>query len=53
MGIRIQELDPVIMTDDQIHTPVLLERVIELLEPALREPGAVLVDATLGLGGHS
>lgn len=53
MGIRIQELDPVIMTDDQIHTPVLLERVIELLEPALREPGAVLVDATLGMGGHS
>ncbi|GAA1445186.1 16S rRNA (cytosine(1402)-N(4))-methyltransferase RsmH [Leifsonia poae] len=53
MGIRIQELDPVIMTDDQIHTPVLLERVIELLEPSLREPGAVLVDATLGMGGHS
>ncbi|WP_271176495.1 16S rRNA (cytosine(1402)-N(4))-methyltransferase RsmH [Leifsonia poae] len=41
------------MTDDQIHTPVLLERVIELLEPSLREPGAVLVDATLGMGGHS
>lgn len=35
------------------HVPVLLERCIELLEPAVREPGAVLVDLTLGMGGHS
>ncbi|MGJ4843981.1 MULTISPECIES: 16S rRNA (cytosine(1402)-N(4))-methyltransferase RsmH [unclassified Leifsonia] len=41
------------MTDDQIHTPVLLERCIELLAPALEKPGAVFVDATLGMGGHS
>ncbi|QIZ99096.1 16S rRNA (cytosine(1402)-N(4))-methyltransferase RsmH [Leifsonia sp. PS1209] len=41
------------MTDDQIHTPVLLERCIELLAPALDKPGAVFVDATLGMGGHS
>lgn len=41
------------MTDDQIHTPVLLERCIELLAPALDAPGAVFVDATLGMGGHS
>jgi 16S rRNA (cytosine1402-N4)-methyltransferase len=41
------------MTDDQIHTPVLLERCIELLGPALQQPGAVFVDATLGMGGHS
>ncbi|MFF1634875.1 16S rRNA (cytosine(1402)-N(4))-methyltransferase RsmH [Leifsonia sp. NPDC058248] len=41
------------MTDDQIHTPVLLERCIELLAPALQQPGAVFVDATLGMGGHS
>jgi 16S rRNA (cytosine1402-N4)-methyltransferase len=40
------------MTDD-IHTPVLLERCIELLGPALTKPGAVFVDATLGMGGHS
>ncbi|MBN9632444.1 MAG: 16S rRNA (cytosine(1402)-N(4))-methyltransferase RsmH [Actinobacteria bacterium] len=40
------------MTDD-IHTPVLLERCIELLGPALAKPGAVFVDATLGMGGHS
>ena len=36
-----------------IHTPVLLERCIELLAPALERDGAVLVDATLGMGGHS
>lgn len=37
----------------QIHTPVLLERCIELLAPALCAPDAVFVDATLGMGGHS
>ncbi|MFC5930145.1 16S rRNA (cytosine(1402)-N(4))-methyltransferase RsmH [Cryobacterium melibiosiphilum] len=36
-----------------IHTPVLLERCIELLAPALSAPGAVLVDATLGMAGHA
>jgi len=35
------------------HVPVLLDRVVELLSPALSRAGAVLVDATLGLGGHS
>jgi 16S rRNA (cytosine1402-N4)-methyltransferase len=35
------------------HTPVLLERCVALLAPALQEPGAVLVDGTLGMGGHS
>ena len=35
------------------HTPVLLHRISELLEPAVSVPGAVLVDATLGLGGHA
>ncbi|OJX77071.1 MULTISPECIES: 16S rRNA (cytosine(1402)-N(4))-methyltransferase RsmH [unclassified Leifsonia] len=38
---------------DEIHTPVLLERCIELLGPALERPGAIFVDATLGMGGHS
>jgi 16S rRNA (cytosine1402-N4)-methyltransferase len=36
-----------------LHTPVMLERCVELLAPALERPGAVLVDATLGMGGHS
>ena len=35
------------------HVPVLLDRVVALLQPALGHDGAVLVDATLGLGGHS
>lgn len=35
------------------HDPVLLDRVVALLRPALDRPGAVMIDATLGLGGHS
>lgn len=35
------------------HIPVLRDRCLELLEPALSAPGAVVVDATLGAGGHS
>jgi 16S rRNA (cytosine1402-N4)-methyltransferase len=35
------------------HTPVLRERVLALLAPALDQPGAVVVDATVGLGGHA
>jgi 16S rRNA (cytosine1402-N4)-methyltransferase len=35
------------------HVPVLRDRVIELLHPALEAPGAVLVDATLGRAGHA
>lgn len=41
------------MAIDDIHTPVLLERCLELLAPALQGEGAVLVDATLGMAGHS
>ena len=36
-----------------VHVPVLLDRVTELLGPACSADGAVLVDATLGLAGHS
>ena len=35
------------------HVPVLLERVLALLAPALADRPAVAVDATLGLGGHA
>jgi 16S rRNA (cytosine1402-N4)-methyltransferase len=38
---------------DAHHVPVLLDRVVALLAPCLHRPGSVLVDATLGLGGHS
>ncbi len=41
------------MSEKSLHTPVMLERTIELLAPALERPGAVLVDATVGLGGHA
>ncbi|GAA4516859.1 16S rRNA (cytosine(1402)-N(4))-methyltransferase RsmH [Nonomuraea ferruginea] len=39
------------------HVPVMLERVLELLEPAITasasSPAPVVVDANLGLGGHT
>jgi 16S rRNA (cytosine1402-N4)-methyltransferase len=35
------------------HVPVLRDRILELLSPALQEPGSVMVDATVGMGGHS
>ncbi len=35
------------------HVPVMRDRVLELLAPALEQPGAVLVDATLGRAGHA
>ena len=35
------------------HVPVLLPRVLELFEPVLSGRPAVLVDATVGLGGHA
>ncbi len=43
---------------DHGHIPVLLDRCVELLAPALTRAaadgsGAVLVDATLGAGGHA
>jgi 16S rRNA (cytosine1402-N4)-methyltransferase len=33
-----------------IHVPVLLDEVLELLDP---QPGDVMIDATFGAGGHS
>lgn len=43
---------------DSAHVPVLLDRCVDLLAPALTRhaadgSGAVLVDATLGAGGHA
>lgn len=38
---------------NDIHIPVNLRRTLELLAPALEMPGAVVVDATLGMGGHA
>ncbi|SDH77836.1 16S rRNA (cytosine1402-N4)-methyltransferase [Actinokineospora alba] len=41
------------MTEQPRHVPVLLDRILELFDPALSGRPAVLVDATLGLGGHA
>ncbi|WP_454084772.1 16S rRNA (cytosine(1402)-N(4))-methyltransferase RsmH [Georgenia sp. Marseille-Q6866] len=45
------------MTEDRSaaerHVPVLAARCLDLLAPALERPGAVLIDTTLGMGGHS
>ncbi len=41
------------MSAELRHVPVLRDRVIALLAPALSNPGSVLVDATVGLGGHA
>ncbi|MDT7572671.1 MAG: rRNA (cytosine1402-N4)-methyltransferase [Actinomycetota bacterium] len=35
------------------HVPVLLERCVGLLAPALTDDDAVVVDCTLGMGGHA
>jgi 16S rRNA (cytosine1402-N4)-methyltransferase len=35
------------------HVPVMVDRVVALFAPVLDRPGSVLVDATLGLGGHA
>ena len=40
-----------VMEDEALsHTPVLIDEVVELLDP---RPGCVYVDATAGLGGHA
>ena len=44
---------PISAAGDALHVPVMLERTLELLAPVLDRPGAVLVDGTLGLGGHA
>jgi len=41
------------MSESQQHIPVLRDRVLALLAPALSHPNAILVDATLGHGGHA
>jgi 16S rRNA (cytosine1402-N4)-methyltransferase len=35
------------------HVPVMTDRVLALLAPALQPPGSVLLDATLGRAGHA
>lgn len=44
---------PVRAADNALHVPVLLEECIELLAPAFAGEAPVMIDATLGMGGHS
>ncbi len=43
------------MSEDltSLHRPVMLERVVGLLAPAAQAPDSLVVDATLGIGGHA
>jgi 16S rRNA (cytosine1402-N4)-methyltransferase len=57
-GAFIKEVAMASNSDAHGHIPVLLDRCVELLTPALTRQnpdggGAVLVDATLGAGGHA
>ena len=36
-----------------VHDPVMRDRIVDLLRPALQRPGSVYVDGTLGLAGHA
>lgn len=38
------------MLDSALHVPVMLPEVLEFLKPS---PGQIIVDATLGMGGHA
>jgi len=40
-------------TEQPAHVPVLLDRCVGLLAPALSSAEAVVVDCTLGMGGHA
>lgn len=48
-GVSMSEQEP----RGASHVPVMLDRVVDLLSPALQAQGRIVVDATLGLGGHA
>jgi 16S rRNA (cytosine1402-N4)-methyltransferase len=57
-GVAVADKPNDLGPNDFGHVPVLLQRCVELLAPALTRQhsdgsGAVLVDATLGAGGHA
>jgi 16S rRNA (cytosine1402-N4)-methyltransferase len=54
MGIGMNGQDSGGRASTPLHVPVLLETTLDLLAPALDRDGpSTVVDATLGLGGHS
>lgn len=52
---RFREKAPNLMnhSTSELHRPVMLERCLELLRPALLGNNPVVIDCTLGLGGHT
>ena len=46
-------MGPIEQPPEFAHEPVLVERIVALLAPALQAPEAVFADLTLGLGGHT
>lgn len=51
--MRVERKERAVSETASRHTPVMLDRCVELLSPALSAPGAVAIDATLGMGGHT
>lgn len=49
---QVENLSPGKDAKDR-HVPVMLDRCLDLLAPAISRPGAVVIDGTLGMGGHS
>lgn len=47
---RLELLPWFVKKRDAAHLPVLIDQVLEVIDP---KPGQVIVDCTLGLGGHS
>jgi 16S rRNA (cytosine1402-N4)-methyltransferase len=41
------------MNSSPLHIPVLLDECLDVLAPAIAASNAVVVDGTLGLGGHT
>jgi len=41
------------MNLNDIHIPVMLEACLDIFEPVATRDGAVIVDATVGMGGHA
>lgn len=52
-GVQIRESCRMTMTLNDIHVPVMLEECLEIFEPVASREGAVIVDATVGMGGHT